>query len=111
VFAWVLAGFALLVLIIKLIERFWKVIEPVLDLLVKCTCYALATITSPVWGPLYLLGIGVRAAWRMDWCVRARVAILNFGVAVRQVWRDTVRFLRAFLSAKWRRMCPYIEWE
>ncbi|MDO8622236.1 MAG: hypothetical protein Q7R80_03315 [bacterium] len=90
-------------------------------------------VTAPIWVPvryliwpvLCLIGRSFRsvglAFWNI-WLLRmvrsAFVSVFTgiasgirrFAVATRQVLADTWHLLRAFASAKWERLCPFIEW-
>ncbi|MBI4449873.1 hypothetical protein HY634_02335 [Candidatus Uhrbacteria bacterium] len=89
--------------------------------------------TAPIWVPvryllwpaLCLIGRSFRsvglACWNV-WPVRTvrsafvsvftgiASGIRRFAAATRQVLADTWHLLRAFASAKWERLCPFIEW-
>lgn len=124
----------LLGLLIVLLDRYGgpilRALEWLFDRVLAPGLKWLAIIVfAPIWVPMrYLVWPGLKLmgkAWLIVWNsgpvagLRAAVAaaltavataISRFAAVVRLVLADTWHLIRAFASAKWERLCPFIEW-
>ncbi len=133
-------GFVLLILaIIALLERYaqpflhwneWFFDRVALPFLGWTVIIATAPIWIPVryliWPTLCLIARSFRSVGAALWnvwlvrtvrsafvsvCTGIASGVRRFAVATRQVLADTWHLIRAFASAKWERLCPFIQWE
>lgn len=124
----------LLALLIVLLDRYLRAIGRALGwfwdaVLLPAMVWTCIIVFAPIWVPARFLAYPalklVGRAWMLVWnsgpVARARAAIdaaltaagnaiTRFFAAIGQILTDTWHLIRAFASAKWERLCPFIEW-
>jgi hypothetical protein len=129
----VITGVFLLALLIVLLDKYG---QPFIRALGWCFHWVLFTATwaciiafAPIWVParflvypaLKLIGRAWMLVWKSPPVAYVRHAfdavftgivagIRRFFAAIAQIWQDTWHLIRAFASARWHQLCPFIEW-
>lgn len=125
----------LLALLIVLLDRYIRAIGRALGwfwdaVLLPVVVWTCIIAFAPIWAParfivypaLMLIGRAWMLVWNLEVVRRARAAvdtaltatasaIGRFFAAIGEILADTWHLIRAFASAKWERLCPFIEWE